>query len=236
MHKLYRDVRSTDSEPVSLRYLLALTVVNRYVPVFQHLMETPELHPWTVYGLLRQLIGEMSTFSDRIDALGRLADGRELLPAYDHCELGTCFHDARRLIKELLNDIVVGEENVVHLVREGNAFKGEIPAEIFGRRARFFLSVTCTGDPKVVVNSLLNLAKIGSLEEMPTLIARALPGIPLAFKETPPPGLPERPDVFYFDLKATHPIWADIRRTGNICLHWDEAPGDAVGELIISRG
>jgi len=235
MYKIFRNVQSSDIEPISLRYLLALTVVNRYVPVFHHLMETPELHPWTAYGLLRQLIGELSTFSDRIDALGKLADGSELLPGYDHCELGRCFYEAQRLIKELLSAIVVGEENVVHLTREGEDFKGLIPAESFGQATRFFLSVTCSGDSEVVVNSLMNLAKVGSLEEMPTMVARALPGIPLEWKETPPPGLPERPDVFYFSLKADHPLWTDIRRSGNICLHWGEAPEDAVGELIISR-
>jgi type VI secretion system protein ImpJ len=235
MYKIFRDVHSSDIEPISLRYLLALTVVNRYLPVFHHLMETPGLHPWTAYGLLRQLIGELSTFSDRIDSLGKLADGKELLPGYDHCELGRCFYEAQRLIKELLSAIVVGEENVVHLTREASAFTGQIPAESFGQGTRFFLSVTCPGDPEAVVDTLMNLAKIGSLEEMPTMVARALPGIPLEPKSTPPPGLPERPDVFYFSLKADHPLWSDIQRTGNICLHWDEAPEEAVAELILSR-
>jgi len=233
MYKMFGNVHSSDVDPVSLRYLLALTVVNRYVPVFHHLMEIPGLHPWTAYGLLRQLIGELSTFSDRIDSLGKLADGQELLPGYDHCELGRCFLEAQRLIKELLSAIVVGEENVVHLTREGSDFRGEIPAEALRRGTRYFLSITCSGDSEAVVNSLMHLAKVGGLEEMPTMIARALPGIPLEWKSTPPPGLPERPDVFYFSLKADHPLWTDIRRTGNICLHWAEASEDASGELII---
>jgi type VI secretion system protein ImpJ len=235
MYKLSRNVHSSEADPVSLRYLLALTVVNRYVPVFHHLMETPGLHPWTAYGLLRQLIGELSTFSDRIDSLGKLADGTELLPGYDHCELGRCFFEAQRLIKELLSAIVVGEENVVHLTREENDFKGQIPAEALGQGTRYFLSISCSGDPQTIINSLINLAKVGGLEEMPTMITRALPGIPLEWESTPPPGLPERPDLFYFRLKADPPLWTDIRRTGNICLHWGESPEDASAELIIFR-
>ncbi len=235
IYKIFRDVSTTGIEAVSLRNLLALTVINRYIPAFHHLLETPAIHPWTAYGLLRQFVGELSTFSDRIDALGRLADGRQLLPAYDHRELGLCFSEARRLVQELLNAIVVGEESVVHLAREGNDFKGQIPTEAFGQATRFILAVTCPADSETVIDSLTNLAKVGSLEEMPTMIARALPGIPLIWQETAPPGLPERPDVFYLALKADHPLWADIRRSGNICLHWDEAPEDASAELIISR-
>lgn len=235
MYKISRSDRSSEMSPVFMRYLLALTVINRYVPVLAHLMETPELHPWTAYGLLRQLIGELSTFSERIDALGKLADGKALIPGYDHCDLGHCFQEAQRLIKELLSAIVVGEENVVHLTRQGNDFIGQIPGDAFSQATRFFLSVACAADSENIVNSLVNVAKIGSREEMPTMIARALPGIPLEWKKTPPPGLPERADVFYFTLKADHSLWSDIRRTGNICLHWDEAPEDAAAELIISR-
>jgi type VI secretion system protein ImpJ len=235
MYKLVRNVHPADMQPVSLRNLLALTVINRYVPLMHHFIETTELHPWTAYGLLRQLIGELSTFSERIDALGRLADGRGLLPGYDHCELGRCFYEAQRLIKELLSAIVVGEENIVRLTREGSDFKGQIPAETIAQATRFILSVTASGASEAVVHALTKLAKVGSVEEMPTMIARALPGIPLEWRPTPPPGLPERPDVYYFSLKTDHALWTDIRRTGNICLHWADAPENAVAELIISR-
>ena len=235
MYKLVRNARSTDLEAVPLRYLLALTVINRYVPLFHHFIETTELHPWAAYGLLRQLIGELSTFSERIDALGRLADGKDLLPGYDHCELGSCFYEAQRLIKELLSAIVVGEENIIRLTREGSDFKGQIPADIFAQATRFILSVTASGTSGEVVDALTRLAKVGSVEEMPTMIGRALPGIPLEWREIPPPGLPERPEVYYFSLRADHDLWVDIRRAGNICLHWGDAPENTVVELIISR-
>ncbi len=235
IYKIFREVRTNEVESVSLRNLLALTVINRYIPAFHHLLENPETHPWAAYGLLRQFVGELSTFSERIDALGRLSDGRELLPAYDHGRPGHCFAEARRLIRELLNAIVVGQESVVRLSRKGNDFTGQMPPEAFGQAARFILAVTCPSEPGAAADSLIDLAKVGSLEEMPTMISRALPGIPLTRQKTAPPGLPERPDVFYFTLKPDHPLWADIRRSGNICLHWDEAPDDAAAELIISR-
>jgi len=234
MYKI-RDVRASDLEGVSLRYILALSTVNRYVPVLEHLLETPVLHPWTVYGFLRQLIGELSTFTNRMNALGKLADGTKLLPDYTHTEIGACFTEAQTLIGELLGAIVVGEENIVHLIREESYFKGAIPAEAFSDRNLYFLAVTTTGDPETIVNSLLHHAKIGSAEEMSSLLARALPGIPLEHQPAAPPGFPQRPDAYYFSLDGNHPLWIDIRRSGNICLYWDEAPEDASGELVISR-
>jgi type VI secretion system protein ImpJ len=236
MYKIFRGVGSSDVEPVSLRYLLALSVINRYMPLIQHLEESPvRMHPWVVYGILRQLIGELSTFTERINALGRLADGTELLPAYNHSELGPCFSEAQKLIGELLSVIVVGEENIVHLIREDSYFKGTIPAEAFSDRNIYYLAINAAGDSETIVNTLLHHAKVGSVEEISKLLARALPGIPLERKLTPPPGLPKRPDSYYFNLDSNHPMWVDIRRTGNICLYWDEAPEDANGELIISR-
>ena len=131
--------------------------------------------------------------------------------------------------------IVVGEENIVHLAREDSYFKGAIPADVFSDRNLYYLAINAAGDSETIVNSLLHHAKIGSLEEIPALLARALPGIPLEQKMAPPPGLPQRPDAYYFNLEPNHPLWVDIRRTGNICLYWDEAPEDATGELVISR-
>src|SRR3546814_5851441 len=34
--------------------LLALSVLNRYGPHLNHLIEAPQTHPWAVYGVLRQ--------------------------------------------------------------------------------------------------------------------------------------------------------------------------------------
>jgi len=31
-----------------------------------------------------------------------------------------------------------------------------------------------------------------------------------------------------------HPQWQEIKRTGNICLNWDEAPEDATAQIVIS--
>jgi type VI secretion system protein ImpJ len=71
---------------------------------------------------------------------------------------------------------------------------------------------------------------------MPVLLARALPGVPLAHRPAPPPGLPPKPDSIYFMLDRTHSQWQEIRKTGNLCLYWPDAPEDAGADLVVFRG
>lgn len=233
-YKLSRDFQTSGTEGNYMRYQLALTALNRYASLLHHMMETPLIHPWVVYGLLRQMIGELSSYTERIDALGRLMDGTPLLPNYDHKNLYTCFNEAHTLINELLGAIIVGGENIVHLVREKIEFQGQIPLEAITDRNIFCLVVKTAADPDQIVSAFVHIAKVGSLEEMPTLLARALTGVPVDHRSTPPPGIPRRPDSLYFLLDRTHPQWQEIKRTGNICLHWDDAPEDATVDLVIS--
>ncbi len=234
-YKLSRDIRLSDFEGNYLRYLLALIMLNRYVPFLSHITETPEVHPWEAYGVLRQIIGELSTFTDRINALGKMMDGTPLLPDYNHGSLFSCFHEAETLIGELLGAVIIGAENVISLVREGSNFVAQIPADAFDERNLFCLVIKTGGDPDMVVNAVQHIVKVGSSEQMQTLLTRALPGIPLQHRPTPPPGIPEGPDSYFFVLDKNHPEWLELKKTGNLCLHWDDAPDDTTAELVISR-
>jgi type VI secretion system protein ImpJ len=235
MYKLSREARTHEFEGAFLRYLLALASLNRYIPVLYHLMDAPVAHPWDAFGLLRQLIGELSTYTERIDALARLPDGTSLLSDYDHENLAVCFNEAQVLIGELLSAIILGEENVVHLVREGSRFQGHVPADRFTDRDIYCLVVRAPGDRTEVLDMFTRIVKVGSTEEMSALLARALPGVPLEHRTAPLPGIPRRPDSYYFMMDKVHPQWQTIRTTGNICLYWDQAPEETTAELVILR-
>jgi len=235
MYKLSRESRSPELEGGFLRYLLALASLNRYIPLLYHYTEAPVAHPWEVFGLLRQLIGELSTYTDRINALARLADGSSLLPDYDHENLSVCFSEAQVLIGELLSGIILGEENVVHLLREGSRFQGHIPADRFTDRDIYCLVVRAEGERAEVVNTFQRIVKVGSSEEMSTLLARALPGVPLEHHTAPLPGIPRHPDTYTFMVDKVHPQWQAVKKTGNICVYWDQAPENTSADLVILR-
>lgn len=235
MYKLSRESRTHELEGALFRYLLALISLNRYIPPLYHLAEAPAVHPWDVFGLLRQLIGELSSYTERIDALATLTDGTQLLPDYDHENLAACFHEAQVLIGELLSAIILGEENVVHLAREESRFQGHIPADRFTDRDIYCLVVRAPGARDEVLDMFGRIVKMGSTEEIASLLARALPGVPLEPRTASLPGIPRRPDSYYFMLDKVHPQWQAIKKTGNICLYWDQAPEETTAELVILR-
>ncbi|MFA6412758.1 MAG: type VI secretion system baseplate subunit TssK [Syntrophales bacterium] len=217
-------------------FLLALRALIRYVPLLHHHTEgSPHVHPWTVYGILRSLVGELSAFTDRIDALGRLKDGTELLPPYRHDQLGSCFQEVKILIDELLNGIMIGAENVIHLIREGDYFRALIPVETFDNRNLFYLMLRSSVNKEEWEQTIQHMVKISSAERLPILIKRALPGMPLDQITILPPGLPRRPDSTYFRLERSNTEWSEIQKQQNICLYWSHAPEDTLAEIIIIK-
>ena len=121
-YKTQRGIHTAEFGSRDMVYLLALRSLNRYVPLLWHLTETRQVHPWTVYGLLRQLIGELSSFSNRINVNGELDDGTHLLPGYDHWNPLECFTAAQALITQLLDEITAGPEYILRLIFDGTYY------------------------------------------------------------------------------------------------------------------
>jgi type VI secretion system protein ImpJ len=156
-----------------------------------------------VYGLLRQLIGELSSFSEQFTVSGDAVDGSSELPKYYHLNLWQCFSRAQSVITALLDEITAGPEYVFSLVYDGTYYSSELPPAIFEGRNRFFLVVQTSADPKVVLNALATGAKLSSRENLPILIVRALPGAGIEHLDRPPQELPRRANALYFQIDIT---------------------------------
>ncbi len=101
---------SGDLDFTSTVFLLVLRTLNRYAPQLDHFAAAPHIHPWHAYGLLRQIIGELSSFSREMSALGEGPDGQKVLPDYDHENIGPCFEKAREIITNILDSLTAGPE------------------------------------------------------------------------------------------------------------------------------
>ena len=234
-YKLSREIAPSELTGNSIRYIMALMVLNKYLPLLDHLIGAGTVHPWEIYGVLRQLIGELSSFTERINATGRTPDGNELISGYNHGDIGNCFSKAGLLIEELLNAIIVGAENIIKLIREEDDFVAQIPPEILEEKNLFCIVLNTKSDRESVIDAFEHIVKVSSKETMPTLLSRALPGISLTHRKTPPPGIPADPDSYFFMLHTNDPLWLELKRTGNFCLHWDNAPEDVKGILVVSK-
>jgi type VI secretion system protein ImpJ len=214
-------------------YLLALRSLNRYTPLLEYLLASKHIHPWNVYGLLKQMIGELSTFSEHVDVMGEMADGIRGVLDYDHRNLGECFAGAGAMITQLLDEITAGPEYVIQLLYDGTYYAAELPPAIFEGRNRFYLVFETETDPQFVLQSLETIAKLSSRESLPLLIAKALPGIKMKHLSGPPQELPRRARAIYCQIDHHSDQWAQVQKGHSIALYWDTAPEDLKVELMV---
>jgi len=226
---------ASDLEPASLLYIFALGFLNRYLAILTHILETPASHPWSVYCLLREMIAELSCFSDRVDGLGQLRDGKNLLPAYNHTDLNSCFSETQKLVVELLSSIVVGSENVIPLARDEHLFSCEIPSAFFARRSMFCLMFRSEEKDQQFIDSIVRHVKVGNCMAIETLIARSLQGVPLIFREVPPLGMARHSGRLCFEVDTTDHLWKDVASDGRFCLYWEAAPADTAIDLVVTK-
>ncbi len=218
-----------------LRYKMALQSLSRFVPRLFHICESGRVHPWVVYGVMRELVGEISTYTDRVSVLGETADGERLVPAYAHDDLGTCFAQISSMVSQLLNEITIGPQFLVEMVFDEVAYSADVPAEFFTEHVDFFLIINTVEDFEESQKSLLTAAKLASRDMVETLVERSLPGVGMIYLPAPPPGLPRRPNAHYLRLDVHDDQWTSVERQQNAALLWDEAPPDTKVELVVVR-
>lgn len=235
----YKSPRGVNTEDLDANFLMmmqAVQVLNRHVPALTHLLETGAVHPWHVYGQLRQCVGELSTFSHRFDVYGRMLNRDDGLPAYDHTDQGVCFVRARDIISQLLSEIAVGPEFHVALALQGDVFNGVIPPEYFVNRHRFYLILQSEATRDIDVRELLGTARLAASDAISDLIDHALPGIELIELPGPPQGLPRRSDARYFRVEQMSAGWEQIQQSGAISFYWPQAPEGLRVIVIVTKG
>ena len=208
--------------------LLMLQVVNRYIPLFHHHLEVRETHPCVLYALLRQFIGEFSTFSSTVSVLGGP------LPAYRHDQLWECFDAAVRVAKQLIGGVEKGPEYVVPLVYDNREyFAADLERRVFEGDNRCYLSVKTDLPPQELERLLTVEGKIASREDMSVLRERFLPGLKLQYLAELPEGLPQRPQFRYFALNQYGTLWEHMAQRQNIVVYCPLPPHETEMQLLV---
>lgn len=231
-YKRDRGIQTSDFGSRDMVYLLALMTLNRYLPLLYLMTDLSQEHPLTAFGLLKQLIGELSGFSEKYNWAGDATD--EIFPRYQHNNLGACFMKAQSVITSLLDEITAGPEYVYSLIYDGTYYSADLPASIFEGKNRFYLVIQSSIDAKAMVNSIQAGAKISSRESLPILIVRALAGVTLTRLDRPPQELPRRAGAVYYQLDHNTDQWGNVFKGKNIALFWDSAPSDLKVELMVT--
>lgn len=217
--------------------LMALRTLSRFAARLDHTVEAPCVSPWDAYGLLRELVAELSVFSLDISALGENWQDEKLVPNYAHTDLGRCFRSTRDVIIKLLDGISAGPRFVTRFEFRDPYWTADIPQQILAETktsGEYWLVLHSeTSEPQPLRDSAMRMLKLSSTSGMGSLLVRALPGIPLAAADGPPAGLPRRHGAFYFRIGRESPLWMEVEKSGSISLHWTEAPSDLDAQLAV---
>ncbi|KJX01430.1 type VI secretion protein [Enterobacter roggenkampii] len=219
-----------DASRGDVTQLLAMRSLNRTLPLLQHYCRTPTMHPWPIYGLLAQLIGELSSFSERCSFNGEWEGEDPLLP-YDHFNLCASFASARKLIIALLNNLTLENNTWVTLnPDEQSVFRGDLQSMPWNNAGSVLLMLRSEKLVAEVIDS--SSFKIAPDATVTTLIQHALPGITATWLNPTPRGVPHRQDAFYFRLNQQNSLWKQVEQQKNLAFYWDDAPADLQVQAI----
>jgi type VI secretion system protein ImpJ len=226
-YKQQRRIHTIEMGTRDTVFLLMMQMVNRYIPLFHHHLEVEETHPCVLYALLRQLVGELSTFSETVSVLGGP------LPAYRHDQLWECFDAAIRVAKQLLNELTKGPDYVIPLVFDGEYFAANLDKTFFDGNNHYYLSIKTDIPPRDLERLLTETGKVCSREEMDALRQRALPGLMVRYLEAPPEELPRRVNWSYFELDHHGNLWRRIEQRQNIAVFCQLQPEKTEMQLLV---
>jgi len=191
---------------------LWLKTINRYEPLFAHLVGMIPLHPERLYAACLELAGELSTFTQ---------PGRRPVayPFYRHDDLSGSFvpliADIRRSLSMVLerNAIPIELQTRAHGVRVAMIPDGELR-----RTARFVLAAKAQLPTERLQASLPTLVKIGPGERIRDLVNLNLPGIVLRSLPVVPRQIPFHAGFLYFELERSGELWKQTEQSGTLVM------------------
>ena len=192
---------------------LLLQTVNRYEPVFTHLVTHPHIHPEPLFMLCLGLAGDLAVFS-------QMSRRPPAFPEYQHDALETCFAP---LIAELRRSLtMVIEQNAIPIelqVRQHGVRVAMIADKELLQTASFVLAANAQLPPDALRSRLPSQVKIGPGERIRDLVNLQLPGIPLRPLPIAPRQIPFHAGFNYFELERGGELWQQLQRSGALAMH-----------------
>ncbi len=209
---------------------MLLQVVNRYEPLFSHLVAAHAVHPERFYALAVQLAGELATFTTPGKRPGAF-------PPYRHDDIAASFAPVMRSIRQSLSAVL--EQTAVPIplqARKYGVHVAPIADKTLLTTAAFVLSVKAAIEAERLRRAFPTQVKLGPVENIKELVNVALPGIAIRPLPVAPRQIPYHTGVTYFELDRTSPYWKAMQTSGGLALH---VAGDFPGlemELWAIRG
>ncbi len=216
--------------------LLVIRTLARHVNRLLHFLEAREVHPWHVVGVLRELTGELSCFTDRCSFNGVWQQDSASAPAYHHADIAVTLDQYERTVTKLLNGLVLEPDMVIPLVKQTSGYLEAEFSIITKEYSRVYLALRSERfihqEYDIPDDRLI---KIAAETQIDTIISRSLAGVRIYYQEIAPQGLPQRMNTRYFRIEERGQVWELIKESGHIAFYWPDAPEDLQANLILAR-
>ena len=205
--------RLTDTQQAGTAEIIdfmLLQLVNRYEPLFHYMAHKKPLHPEVLFSTFIQLMGEMATYTD---------DKRRPIepPIYRHGDLFNTFKPVIQSLRHALSMVLEQNATAIPLESRGmGTWVGQIHDKSLIRQSSFILAVYADIPVENIRTHFPSQVKIGPVEQIRTLVSRALPGIDVSPIAVAPRQIPYHASFSYFAVNTQHPLWKELEKSGGI--------------------
>lgn len=199
---------------------LLLQVVNRNVPLFEHLSSLVGFHPESFYRVALELAGELATFTR--------PEKRPInFPPYQHDDLKQTYAPVIEDLRQSLSTVL--EQNAISIPLSKpkyGIYAARLPDIHLLDAAVFVLAVNANVSPEILRTQFPAQIKIGPVEKIQQLVRSALPGITVVSLPVAPRQIPYHAGFSYFELSKQGELWAAMKTSGGFAFHiGGEFPG-----------
>lgn len=211
-HRLSSDSRSTHVAEVS-DYLI-LQLLNRYQPLLNHFLATPDTPTEHLFKTLSSLNGELSTF---IKTQTRRPN---LDIKYDHWRPAIWFQPLLHELRYMLNVVLERSSQKIEIEKRQHGLHLAIlsPNEIESY-GTLVLGVSADMPKEQLQNQFVSQVKIASTDKLLELVRLHLPGLDLELLPSAPRQISFSAGFVYFEIQQAGALWGHILQSGSMAMH-----------------
>jgi type VI secretion system protein ImpJ len=189
---------------------LQIHALNGSLPVIHYLIESADLSPRSVFLLLSQLAGQLATFSSDVDMTQPMS--------FDYHNLRGTFVPLFDRIERLLQTTDTEQYVVCNLKPHRHGHIGELQDPRLPDCRNYLFAVQSSLPRPQVVDEFIHKAKIASYADIDIVTAQAISGVPIKENSSPPPQIPTKPGIVYFDVIVgkDHIYWKHVWQDRNV--------------------
>lgn len=194
-----------------LAHFLLLEALQTELPVLRHYQQETSVHPEVIYLSLMRIMGRLRTFHEASD--------KEQVLAYQHQDLSGTFARVEYELNNLMNVVLPTRVITVNLQRESSTlYTADNIDSVFLREQTFFIGVYMSAHDTSWIDRFAEHVKVGSRQQLETIVASALPGVQLTHMQRPPSKLPIKSGYEYFRLDPYGQYWERIKADRSLAL------------------